>query len=210
MSTTSPTPARHQLNPTENESPCQDLTKLSITLHQSQHMLAIQFDHLSWLSGTHAKKSPSARQRADLAGELTRAMNGNKGLNGARGAYNLKLAGYNYKEWRMRCLPAHRALRQAPSHACAHALQCDQSALALTLEISVQHELLLAEVLCVCRSYLLFPVQLLLINHRSNLSPFSDGLQLHFISYLLLFVPSILYTTASLFFRFITTMGPMI
>jgi hypothetical protein len=63
-------------------------------------VLPIQFDHLTGLSGTHSKESPPTGQRANLARELTRVMDGNKGLNGARGAYNLKLAGDNHKEGR--------------------------------------------------------------------------------------------------------------
>jgi hypothetical protein len=63
-------------------------------------MLPIQFDHLTWLSGTHTKETPPTRQRADLTRKLTRAMDGNKGLSCARGADNLKLARDNHKERR--------------------------------------------------------------------------------------------------------------
>ncbi|MGC2599100.1 MAG: hypothetical protein WA395_13350 [Nitrososphaeraceae archaeon] len=42
--------------------------------------------------------------------------------------------------------PCSRALRHAASHACARALQCDESALALVSEIFAQHEIWLAEV----------------------------------------------------------------
>ena len=55
-------PGRHQLNPAENESTHQDLAELGIGLHQSQHVLAIKFDHLTRLGDTHSKESPAARE----------------------------------------------------------------------------------------------------------------------------------------------------
>ena len=77
------------------------------------------------------RKSPPAGERADLASELTRSIDCDKGLNGAKRAHYLL---------------ARRALRHAASHACARALQCDESALALVSEIFAQHEIWLAEV----------------------------------------------------------------
>jgi hypothetical protein len=73
--------------------------ELRIGLHQSQHVLAIQFDQLTLLGGTHPDDSRAAREVVDLTSELTRAMNGNKGLNTARGTHNFDLAGDHHKEW---------------------------------------------------------------------------------------------------------------
>ncbi|MDQ3977472.1 MAG: hypothetical protein M3264_13190 [Thermoproteota archaeon] len=61
--------------------------------------MAIQFDKLTWLGGTRPKERPAARERVDLTSEITRVMNGNKGLTGIRGANNFDLTGDHHKEW---------------------------------------------------------------------------------------------------------------
>ena len=91
-------PGRHQLNPAEKESTHQDLAELGIGLHQSQHLLAIKFDHLTRLGDTHSKESPAAREHVDFARELTRPMDGDKGLSATQGAHNLELARDHHKE----------------------------------------------------------------------------------------------------------------
>jgi hypothetical protein len=53
--------------------------------------LAIQFNQLTRLGDTRPKERPAARERIDLTSEITRAMNGYKGLSGIRGANNFDL-----------------------------------------------------------------------------------------------------------------------
>jgi len=62
-------------------------------------MLAIQFDQLTLLGGTHPKDSRPAREHVDLTSELTCAMDRDKGFNTARGAHNFNLTGDHHKEW---------------------------------------------------------------------------------------------------------------
>jgi chitinase len=62
-------------------------------------VLAIQFNQLTRLGATHLKDSRAAREVVDLTGEVTWAMNCDKGFNSTRRAHNFDLAGYYYKEW---------------------------------------------------------------------------------------------------------------
>jgi hypothetical protein len=63
-------------------------------------MLPIKFYHLTRFSGTHSEHGPSARQRADLASELARAVHGNESFDGSRRAHYLEFARDNHKEGR--------------------------------------------------------------------------------------------------------------
>jgi hypothetical protein len=61
-------------------------------------VLAIQFDQLPGLDGTHPNYSAAAREVVHLTCELTRAMDRDKGLSTAGGAHNFDLAGDYHKE----------------------------------------------------------------------------------------------------------------
>jgi hypothetical protein len=62
-------------------------------------VLAIQFDQLTRLGGTHPNDSRAAREHVGLTSELTWAMDRDKGFNTARGAHNFDFAGDHHKEW---------------------------------------------------------------------------------------------------------------
>jgi hypothetical protein len=61
-------------------------------------VLAIKFNNLTRLTGTHTKESSSTGNRVNLARELTRDEDSDKGLSGAEGAHDLELAGDDHKE----------------------------------------------------------------------------------------------------------------
>jgi hypothetical protein len=89
---------RDQLDPAQNESPHQDLAEFGVSLHQSQHAPAIQFDHLTDAHGTQAKERPTAGERTHFAGKLPRSIHHHKGFSPTRGTHNLQFARDHYKK----------------------------------------------------------------------------------------------------------------
>jgi hypothetical protein len=61
-------------------------------------VFAIQLDHLARLGGTQSEEGPSARDRVDLARELTGTKDGEESRGRAGGTHNLELTGGHHKE----------------------------------------------------------------------------------------------------------------
>ena len=89
---------RHQLNPAEDERAQQDLAELGIGLQQRQHLLPIELDHLARLGDAQPQDDGATRERVDLARELPRAENGDKGFGPGPKADDFELTGDNHKE----------------------------------------------------------------------------------------------------------------
>src|SRR3954454_8512884 len=68
--------ARDQLDATEDECAHEKLAELAVGLHQRQQLLARQLDHLAALDGPLPDESAASGEHVDLAGELSRSMDG--------------------------------------------------------------------------------------------------------------------------------------
>ena len=75
-----PQAARDQLHSAQQEGAHQDFTQLAVGLHEREEIVAIDLDHLARLGGADAPEPATARQHADLAGELPRSKQGHRVL----------------------------------------------------------------------------------------------------------------------------------
>src|SRR5215470_19592453 len=79
---------RHQLYPTEEEGPQEDLAQLAVGLHEREHVFALDLDHGTRVSGAYADDTPATREHGELAGKLPRLQDGHEFLRGACGPDN--------------------------------------------------------------------------------------------------------------------------
>src|SRR5437764_1401067 len=68
--------AREQLPPAQQEGTHQDLAQLAVGRHQREQMVAIDLDHCTRLGGADAPEPATAREHADLTGDLPRSKQG--------------------------------------------------------------------------------------------------------------------------------------
>ena len=73
-------PMRHQLYPTEEEGPQEDLAQFAVGLHEREHVFALDLDYCARLSGTYADEPTAPREHGDLARKLPRSQGGHEFL----------------------------------------------------------------------------------------------------------------------------------
>jgi len=73
-------PLRHQVHPTEEEGPQEDLAQLAVGLHECEHVVALDLEHGTRLSGAHTDEPAAPREHGDLAGKLPWSQDGHERL----------------------------------------------------------------------------------------------------------------------------------
>src|SRR5712691_10612257 len=76
-------PLRHQLHPTEEEGPQEDLAQLAVGLHQREHVVALDLEHCARLPRAHTDDPAATREHSDLARKLPRSQDGHERLRDA-------------------------------------------------------------------------------------------------------------------------------